>query len=86
MFINDLPEIFDQHCDPVKLGNIHLQCLMYADDIVILSESQKGLQTCMTKLEHFADKWEMKLNKKKTEIISFQKQSKMPKINITFQG
>ena len=27
MFINDLPEIFDQTCDPVKLGNIDLQCL-----------------------------------------------------------
>ena len=86
MFINDLPEIFDKTCDPVKLGNIDLQCLIYADDIVILSESQKGLQRCMSKLEIYTAKWDMKLNEKKTKIISFKKQGKMSKINITFQG
>ena len=86
LFVNDIPGIFDKKCDPVKLGNTYLQCLMYADDIVILSESREGLQRCMTKLERYTEKWDMKLNKKKTKVLIFQKQGKMPKVDIKFQG
>jgi hypothetical protein len=28
---------------------------MYADDIVLLSETEKGLQQCLHKLEQFCD-------------------------------
>ena len=67
LFINDIPLIFDQLCHPVQLGNMRIQCLMYADDIVLLSESKEGLQRCLAKLETYTEKWKMKLNHKKTK-------------------
>ena len=30
IFINDVPNLFDDSCDPVKLGNTNLNCLLYA--------------------------------------------------------
>lgn len=36
LFINDLKHYFDESCDPVKIGERLLSCLMYADDIVLL--------------------------------------------------
>ena len=44
IFINDLPDIFDDLCKPVKNGDKRFSCLIFADDIVILSESKEGLQ------------------------------------------
>ena len=73
IFLNDLPEIFDLICDPVKLGNERISCLLYADDLVLLSESKQGLQKCLDKLHDYAQKWDLKINLSKTKIMIFQK-------------
>ena len=39
LFINNLPEIFDKACDPVKLGNLEINSLLWANDLVLLSSS-----------------------------------------------
>ena len=41
-FINDLHSVFDNTCDPVHLDNTSISSLSFADDLVILSESQAG--------------------------------------------
>ena len=66
---NDVPNLFDDSCDPVRLGNTNLNCLLYADDLVLLSESQKGLQSCLTKLEMYTNRWKLNINKKKYKIF-----------------
>ena len=71
-FINDIPEIFDSLCEPVMLGSEKLSCLMYADDLVILSESESGLQNCLNRLHDYTKKWRLDVNLKKTKIMSFQ--------------
>lgn len=73
LFIRNLPEIFDSGCDPVSLLNIELNCLMFADDLVILSKSYTGMQNCLKKLETFCDKWGLTVNLTKTKIIIFNK-------------
>ena len=40
MYINDLPKYLQGTPDEVLLNPV--QCLMYADDIVLLSSSRKG--------------------------------------------
>jgi hypothetical protein len=40
---------FYHSCSPVLLGQKHIRCLLYADDLVLLSESQEGLQNCLNK-------------------------------------
>ena len=45
LFMNDLPQYFrDHHCPGVMLGRHSLNCLMYADDLLVLSPSSEGLQ------------------------------------------
>ena len=43
LLINDIPKLFDDLCDPVELSTEKISCLMYADDLVLLSSSEKGL-------------------------------------------
>ena len=56
LFINDVPNLFDDSCAPVSLGNTNLNCLLNADDLVLLSESQKGLQYFLMKLERYSNR------------------------------
>ncbi len=72
LFINDIPDIFDKTCSPVLLGKKSISCLMYADDLVIFSESADGLQNCLNKLHAYTEKWGLKVNLKKTKILIFQ--------------
>ena len=43
IFIRDLPEIFDSSCHPVVLHDVDICCLMFADDLVLISETSLGL-------------------------------------------
>ena len=46
---------------------------MYADDIVLLSKTAKGLQLLLHKLENFCIKWNLKVNIDKIKIIILNK-------------
>ena len=46
---------------------------MYADDLIILSESASGLQNSLDKLKEYTEKWDLKINLKKTKIMVFSK-------------
>ena len=53
LYINDLPSIFS--CDgngPIVIDHTPINCLIYADDLVIMSYSYsaEGLQECLNKL------------------------------------
>ena len=62
-------------------------CLMYADDIVLLSKSAKGLQTLLCRLEDFCNKWNLKVNINKTKIIIFNKAGRVLKgYNFTYEN
>ena len=63
-----------------------MSCLMFADDIVLLSESEEGLQNCLLELEKYASDWDMTLNQKKTKIMIVQAYGKTPKVDIKYQG
>ena len=77
IFINDLPSQFDDSCDPVLLYNKKISCLLYADDLILLSRSESGLQTCLNKLKVYCDEWNLRVNIKKSKILIFNKTGKL---------
>ena len=72
IFVNDIPEIFDSNGEPVQLKDCSLNCLLYADDLILLSESKIGLQSCINNLKMYTERWKMSINMKKTNILVFQ--------------
>ncbi len=80
LFLNDIPEIFDHELsDPVKLYEMVLKCLMYADDIALMSTSVRGLQHCLDKLNSYCKKWGLQINAKKTKVVVFNRAGRMLK-------
>jgi exonuclease III len=84
LFTNDIPDLFDDSCKPVMLNESSIQCLQYADDIVIFSESKEGLQQCLTKLEQYCKVWEMSVNTKKTQIMVYSNKRSRPNYQFMF--
>ena len=55
LFVNKLPSIFDLSCDPVSILDENMSCLLWADDLLIMSRSAKGLQNAIDKTKSFYD-------------------------------
>jgi hypothetical protein len=55
LYINDLVNNFDSICDPVYVNDREVSCLMYANDLVLLSQSYEGLQSLLERLTSFCD-------------------------------
>jgi hypothetical protein len=55
VYVNDLVEHFNLECDPVSINGKSTSCLLYADDIVLMSQSTNGLQKILDNLKLFCD-------------------------------
>ena len=86
VFINDLPEIFDTLCCGVDIGMLHFNSLLYADDVILLSTTETGLQRCISKLEKYYDDWCLEVNLVKSKIIVFNKAGKIYNLEFTYKG
>ena len=53
---------------PVTAYDIQINCLLYADDMVLLSESQSGLQMCLNKLNSYCQKWKLTVKTEKAKL------------------
>ena len=51
---------------------------MYADDLILISETEDGLQKCLNKLAEYVERWQLSINIKKTKIIIFQRGGRLP--------
>jgi hypothetical protein len=72
IFIGDLPAILKNNY-PVTLFSKEIIYLLYADDLVILSECPDDLQRNLNALHDYCDKWSLAINPSKTKVIVFSK-------------
>ena len=49
---------------------------MFADDLILISDSAVGLQNCLSKLDAYCKKWRLTVNTEKTKILIFNKGGK----------
>ena len=73
IYVNDLPNYLRTTIDPVYLLTERLDCLMYADDLVLLSPTPAGLQQKIDALSRYCSDWCLNVNLKKTKILVFNK-------------
>ena len=78
IFIADIVERFTtENCRPLKLDESrNLGCLLWADDIILLSHSEEGLRNMLSALSTYVDDNGMSINTKKTQCMIFNKTGK----------
>ena len=74
LFQNDTHDIFnDTDCNRVKLHEIHLNSISWADDLLLLSCSREGLQKCLDNLSDYCEEWGLLVYESKTKNMIFTK-------------
>ena len=61
-FINDLPSVLRNAFNGFIIGDVNLYCLLYADDLVFLSNSKEGLQRSLDTLKNYSLSWGLEVN------------------------
>ena len=87
LFVNDIFEVVNA-CDgsDISLEGSKINALMYADDLILLSESEKGLQKQIDKVGEYCEKWKLEINVKKTKVMIFNRGNKLLKRHLYFNG
>ena len=71
-FISDIPTYLQENLSPdITLENENINCLMFADDLILLSRTAEGLQKSLNTLATHAKEWKLKVNTSKSNIMIF---------------
>lgn len=82
-------EVIMKLCDSghgCRIGDMFLGCVMYADDLILISASLCDLQAMVNICSSELDKIDMKINSKKSQVIRFGNSYRKLCKNITING
>ena len=66
IFLNSLAVKLKSLNIGVNIGKVNVTLLLYADDIVILSENEANIQSLLNETEKWCYQWLMKINTNRT--------------------
>lgn len=73
IFINDLADEINSLNKGINIGNSQISILMYADDVVLLANSEEDLQSMLDTLHSWSTTWLIDINRTKSKIVHFRK-------------
>ena len=81
LYVNDLIDTINKNSttDVYLNANNKINALMYADDLVLISETKEGLQRQIDSLHEYCKKWKLSINIKKTKTMIFNRGNKLIK-------
>ena len=87
IFIDDLvTELKESGCG-IKIDDTLLCCLLYADDLVLIAESEGDLQVLLDVVNKWCAKWRLEVNLSKTKVMHVRKANcKRSEFKFKFEG
>lgn len=73
LFTLYLEDLFEFLGGGLTINGENIRILLYADDIVILSDDIDIMQNMINRLEMYCDQWKMEVNLEKSEMLIFRK-------------
>ena len=68
IYINNIQEILQEE-KGIEVGNVNIPGLIFADDLVIISETPNTLKKQLQKLQEYLERKKLEINYNKTEIL-----------------
>ena len=84
IFMNDINDDI-MESDVPELNNLKISHLLYADDLLLLATSEKGLQQKIDSINNFCSKWGLNINVQKSKVMVFSKNGQAYKNNHAFK-
>ena len=69
----------------IKLISTDIRCLMFADDLAVVTESGSDLQNALRALEVYCDTWGLSINVEKTKIVIFRRSPREHNTDFRYQ-
>ena len=87
LYLSDLPDLFNSSdTSPPKLKDgLPIGSLLWADDLIILSDSEEGLSTAVKKLENYCDINLINISTIKTKCMIFNKKGRTYQTSVYIQ-
>ena len=86
LYINDIFQSIANK-DTVTLDDCtHLNTLMHADDLIVISSTKEGLQNSLDSLQDYCKKWKLDINYKKSKVMVFSKGTQKEKTKYTINN
>jgi hypothetical protein len=79
IYVADLEEIINKMNVGVKIGQLKVNLIMYADDIALLCETRSDMEKLLSAVDKYGKEKEIKFNGNKTNLLVFNK--KIRKLN-----
>ena len=73
MYVNDLENSLNFQGAGITISHVKMLLLLYADDVVIFAETAEYLQMEIDKLHTYCNKWRLKVNASKSQVLVFKK-------------
>ena len=70
----------------INIGGQNINNLRYADDTVLLAESEDQLKSILQKVNEKGKEFGMRMNAKKTKTMVISRNSPVPKVNLTIDN
>ena len=68
----------------IVINDATVNCLLYADDLALISDSEEHMQELLNVVSSWSRKWRIKFNQAKSKVVHFRK-SIVPRSNFMFQ-
>ena len=85
LYVSDFQSYIGLDSDAPRLNTSLVNCLMYADDLVLMSQTEIGLQGLIDKLSDYCKRWKMEVNIEKTKVIKFSGNGHKCKTNFYYR-
>ena len=72
--------------DGIKIGGRNVNNIRYADDMVLIADSEEKLQSLVTNLHDQCRMKGLRINRSKTEVMGVTKRNESLPVNITVEG
>ncbi len=72
LFINDFVNALQANTKGIDLETFGIHCLLYADDLVLIAESEEDLQKMLDVVHDCCEKWCMRVNVNKSKVTHFR--------------
>ena len=75
VYVDDLFNLLRASGYGIYIDNLFPCCILYADDVLLLSSSCHGLQSVLNICNEFGSKWDILFNPAKTQCVTFEGQA-----------
>ena len=72
LYVNDLHKAIADTGKGIMIDDMKISMLMYADDVVLMAESENDLQVMLNSLSNWCTQWKLLINRAKSGILHFR--------------